>query len=73
VIEAEETEETVDMFEHVEELPQDVQDILEQFSNDWDDSYIKCSELLTALNAVGYTCDYYLDAIPYNLRKLEII
>ena len=27
--------------------------------------------LVADLEAVGYTCDYYLDALPFNLQKIN--
>ena len=59
-----------DLFEHYETLPQEVQDVLEKHATD-DDTYENCQQLVEDLNKVGYTCDYYLDAVPFNLRKLE--
>lgn len=59
-----------DLFEKYEELPQEVQDILTKY-NDVED-YQGCDKLVKELNAVGYTCDYGLDASPYDLRKLDI-
>jgi len=32
--------------------------------------YEDCDLLIQKLNAVGYTCEYGLDAVPYNLTKL---
>jgi hypothetical protein len=26
--------------------------------------------MVTELESVGYTCDYYLDAVPFDLRKI---
>jgi hypothetical protein len=43
--------------------------VLNKYS-DKDDTYENCSNLVDDLNKIGYTCDYYLDAEPYNLRKL---
>jgi hypothetical protein len=60
--------EVTDLFEDVKSLPQVVQDVLEAFE-EMDNTYIACEELVDALEAVGYTCEYGLDAIPYNLTK----
>lgn len=59
-----------DMFEFHEELPIEVQAILNKFC-DGDNTYEKCAELVEALNQVGWTCEYYLDAEPCNLRPLS--
>lgn len=55
------------LFEHYEELPQKVQDILLKHMSCED--YNGCEKLVKELESVGYTCDYGLDAIPYDLRK----
>lgn len=58
-----------DLFETPELLPNNVQEILNKFS-EMDNTYEECEELVSELNQVGYTCDYYLDAVPYDLRKI---
>lgn len=58
----------VDLFEHIDTLPQEVQEVLEKHSS-MENSYEDCNKLVADLEAVGYTCDFYLDAEPYNLRK----
>jgi hypothetical protein len=60
-----------DLFNNVESLPQEVQDVLEMHEEDWDYTYENCSNLQNDLEKVGYTIDWYLDAQPYNLRKME--
>lgn len=57
-----------DLFECPELLPQEVQDIIEQHGEACD--YEECDLLIQKLNEVGYTCEYGLDASPYNLTKL---
>jgi hypothetical protein len=59
----------MDLFNHQEELPQKVKDVLKEFE-DCEFTYDSCAQLVSALNEVGYTCDYYLDAEPYHLRKI---
>jgi len=61
--------ETLDLFEHYELLPQEVQDILSKY-DDHDETYENCENLKKDLETVGYTCDYYLDAVPFDLKKL---
>ena len=58
----------MDLFEHYETLPQEVQDIIATFE---DETYDECERLLKELEAHGYTFEYYLDASPYNLTKIE--
>lgn len=61
--------EEIDLFEHYEELPLELKEILDKYC-DGDFDYEKCAKLVEELETIGYTCDYYLDAEPYNLRKL---
>jgi len=58
----------IDLFEHYEELPQVVQDIILTFE---DETYEECERLLRELKPHGYIFEYYLDASPYNLTKIE--
>ena len=58
-----------DLFETPELLPLDVQAILVKYSNK-DFNYNNCGNLVDELEEVGYTCEYGLDAIPYDLIKL---
>jgi hypothetical protein len=64
-----EEEETNDLFNDWENLPEEVQAILDKY-RDWENDYRVCEELLKELKAVGYTFEYGLDAVPFNLRKL---
>lgn len=59
----------MDLFEQIETLPQEVQDVLNKYE-DGDFTYTDCANLVTELEAVGYTCEYGLDASPFGLRKL---
>lgn len=58
----------IDMFEHIDQLPEEVQNILQNFGEC--ETYDHCEMLLDELEPYGYTFDYYLDAVPYNLRKI---
>ncbi len=60
----------MDLFEHYEQLPQQVLDILEKFSEQSND-YDTCKKLVGQLEAIGYSCDYDLSAEPYDLRKID--
>ena len=59
-----------DLFDTPEVLPKEVQAILEKYSNE-DFNYENCSNLVDELEQVGYTCEYGLDASPYDLKKVE--
>lgn len=59
----------MDLFEHYESLPQEVQDVLVKHQED-DNTYEACESLISDLEEVGYTCEYGLDASPINLTKI---
>jgi len=59
-----------DLFEQMETLPQNVLDVLTKYE-EGDFTYDTCDALKNELEAIGYTCDYGLDAIPCELRKLS--
>jgi hypothetical protein len=61
--------ESIDLFEHYEALPMELQKLLIQFS---ENNYKKCERLLIESEKLGYTFDYGLDAEPYNLRVLDL-
>jgi hypothetical protein len=61
--------EDIDLFENYKILPKEVQNILSKY-DDSDQTYINCEKLKNDLEKVGYTCDYYLDAQPFDLKKL---
>lgn len=62
-------ENVVDLFSHYEELPEAAKEILKKFE-DFDLTYTGCESLLKELEKVGYTFEYYLDAVPFNLTKI---
>lgn len=59
-----------DLFETPELIPSDVQAILESFDEESPNTYLELDRLVNELEVIGYTFDFYLDAEPYNLRKL---
>jgi hypothetical protein len=61
-----------DLFESPELLPEHIKAILDKF-NAKDNSYTNCEKLVEELEENGYTCDFELDAVPYNLRTCEIL
>lgn len=58
-----------DLFDHPELIPDNVKEVLD--SEGWGESYADCQRLKEKLNVIGYDIDYYLDAIPYNLRPVQ--
>lgn len=61
-----------DFFEFYEELPPKPRAVLEKYSLE-DMTYESCASMLEEMEALGYTFEYYLDAVPYDLRKMPTI
>ncbi len=59
-----------DLFETPDLLPIEVKAILDKYSA-MDETYENCEALVSELETVGYTCDYGLDGVPYQLEKIE--
>ena len=59
------------MFECYEELPIEVQAVLDKFS-ECENDYENCGNLVDELETIGWTCDFYLDAEPYDLRPVGV-
>lgn len=64
------TTELIDLFEFPEQLPKEVQDILNRHSDDEFD-YESCQALEDELKPLGYIFDWGLDAQPHNLRMVS--
>tara|TARA_R110000772_G_scaffold6250_2_gene21919 strand:- start:2715 stop:3071 length:357 start_codon:yes stop_codon:yes gene_type:complete len=66
----------MDYFEHLDKAPQQVQDIVNHFGDKLEDcdldEYQVCYDLVQALEKVGWTCEYYLDACPYDLKRIDV-
>jgi hypothetical protein len=62
-----------DLFETPELIPVMVQAILETFNEDTKNTYRELARIVSELEPLGYTFDFYLDAEPFNLRKIEEI
>jgi len=64
-----------DLFESPEDLPENVQSVIEQYTTRLEegdeDGYAVCKEFEGAMNALGYAFEYGLDAVPYGLVKSE--
>ena len=58
-----------DLFETPESLPPQVQAVIEKYGEC--ETYEDCRKMLKALKPLGYTFDYYVDANPYDLRKIN--
>ena len=63
-----------DLFETPELLPKDIQVILERY-NDFDIkmglTYTNLIQMGKELAIYGYEFDFYLDCVPYNLKKIN--
>ena len=59
-----------DMFDYYDELPIDVQAILDKYS-EMDNNYTNCDKLIDELVEVGWICEYGLSAEPYDLRPMN--
>lgn len=60
-----------DLFGQVDTLPVEVQVVIAKFLKNDEYSYESCEQLIQDLNEHGYTCDYGLDASPYDLQKID--
>ena len=64
-----------DLFLTPDEMPKELKEILDSFeaeNNNGDDvTYPKLEELKSKVNAIGYTFDFYLDAVLYDLRPIN--
>lgn len=59
-----------DLFEQYETLPDNVKSIINFYENEEND-YNTCQRLIDDLEEVGYTCEFGLDAVPFNLSILS--
>lgn len=57
-----------DLFNQIELLPLEVQNVLNEFSSK-DANIDSCRELNEALEPLGYSCDYDLSGQPFNLQN----
>jgi len=61
----------VDLFEDYKNIPPQVQTILDKHEDSFmDGSYTGLLEAYNELQAIGYTFEYYLDGVAYDLRKI---
>ena len=63
-------EEEDDLFDRYEELPDEVQEVLDEYAEDEPDAS-NIEDMRGRLNALGYDFEYGLDYSPYGLRKME--
>lgn len=58
-----------DLFKTPEKIPMAIRAIFAEIDDDL--SYKELEILKEKVESLGYTFDYYLDAVPYNLRKIN--
>jgi len=64
-----------DLFQYQDELPSHIQDILRHFNDLEFDRGVQYTDLIKLgqeLAIYGYEFEFYLDCVPYNLRKTNI-
>jgi hypothetical protein len=61
-----------DLFETPELIPNEVQAVFETFDENASNGYHELDRILSEIEPMGYTFDYYLDAEPYGLRPIEM-
>jgi hypothetical protein len=62
----------IDLFEDYENIPANVQEILDEYDLEEDSDYDTLLELQNRLETIGYTFEYGLDAVPYGLRPSSV-
>jgi hypothetical protein len=61
----------IDLFEDYTNIPPNVQTILDKHQNDFESgSYEGLNKALKKLEKIGYTFEYYLDGVAYDLRPI---
>lgn len=59
-------------FENLELVPEEVIDILDKYAME-DETYENCIAMDNELNSLGWTIEWGLDAVPYELEPLEFL
>jgi len=63
----------IDLFEDYENIPAEVQVILDEYSESFEDGdYIGMSKAQNELEQIGYTFDFYVDGDAYGLRPMNV-
>jgi hypothetical protein len=65
----------VDLFETPEQLPDGLRKIVSKYTEKLEvseeDAYEVCKKFLAKVEHSGYTFDYGLDGVPFNLREFD--
>ena len=63
----------VDLFEDYKNIPPNIQEILDKYSEDFEDgNYEGLAKALKEVEAKGYTFEYYVDGLAYGLRPIGV-
>jgi hypothetical protein len=65
------TNDDIDLFQHIERLPKNIQYTIERYTDSDSFSYDDCRAMLVDMESQGYTFEYGLDAEPYNLKRMQ--
>lgn len=61
-----------DLFESPQQLPSHIKTIIDKYDNgDNEMDYMDLEDMKEEMELNGYTFDYYLDGVPFNLRKIK--
>jgi hypothetical protein len=64
-------EEEIDLFEHHETLPKQVQDIIESWDEMANTKYLESDRIIDEISKYGYTADYGLCGELHSLQKIS--
>lgn len=56
--------------EEYDNLPEEIKTIVDSYDEDGD-LYAECSRIQEELEQIGWTCDYYLDGIIYDVKSKQ--
>ena len=60
-----------DIFQHPDQWPTELANILNKYLVDDYMEYSQLNAMLKECEAIGYTFEYELDAVPFGLKKIE--
>jgi hypothetical protein len=62
-----------DLFEHYEQIPVNLQSILNKYEDDFNDgNYIGLEKALKECNKIGFTFEFGLDGVAFNLCPIKL-
>lgn len=60
-----------DLFQHPDQWPTELANVLDKYMEESELDYSQLANMQRECEAIGYTFEYELDAVPFNLRKIE--